>query len=352
MRERQESRLQSRVSLGDVAQRAGVSPQTVSRVVNGRPKVSAATRDRVLASMAELGYRPNVAARALRAGAFRSLGIAVFNMETLGNVRTIAGIIDEAARRGYAIEIMQIQTTHGDSTASGVSSVLTRFGENAVDGIVIIIESHLISDYSIELPDTVPSIIIESGVRADRPSVSADQEQGAEMAVRHLLGLGHPTVWHVAGPTPSNSAQARMAAWRRVLEQRGAHVPEPLVGDWSAESGYRAGVNLARDPDVTAVFAANDQMALGVVHALTDAGRRVPADVSVVGFDDMIEAAHFLPPLTTVRQDFEASGRLAVGLVLDAVEGKPVAPGPRLLDTRLIVRSSTGAFTPPIAPSQ
>ena len=348
MRGRQESRLGSRVSLEDVARHAEVSPQTVSRVVNGRPKVSVATRERVLASMSELGYRPNVAARALRAGAFRSLGIAVFNMETLGNVRTIAGVIGEAARRGYAVEIMQIQTTHGEGTASGVSSVLTRFGENAVDGILIIIESHLISDFSIDLPDSVPSVILETGVRSDRPSISADQEQGAELAVRHLLGLGHPTVWHVAGPAPSNSAQARMATWKRVLEQRGARVPEPLVGDWSAESGYRVGVHLARDPEVTAVFAANDQMALGVVHALTDAGRHVPDQVSVVGFDDMTEAAHFLPPLTTIRQDFEASGRLAVGLVVDAIEGKPVAPGPRLLDTRLIIRGSTGPYTPPI----
>jgi DNA-binding LacI/PurR family transcriptional regulator len=337
------------VSLDDVARLADVSQQTASRVINGRPNVAAATRDRVFAAMAELGYRPNVAARALRAGAFRSLGIAVYNMETLGNVRTVAAIIGEAGRRGYAIEIMQIQTSHGDSTASGVSSVLTRLGENAVDGIVIIIESHLISDYSIELPDSVPSVIIESGARGDRPSVAADQEQGAELAVRHLLGLGHPTVWHVAGPAPSNSAQARMATWRRVLEQRGARVPEPLVGDWSAESGYRAGVRLARDPEVTAVFAANDQMALGILHAFSEAGRRVPEDVSVVGFDDMTEAAHFSPPLTTVRQDFEASGRLAVGLVVDGIEGRPVDPGPRLLDTRLIIRGSTAPFAPPNA---
>lgn len=336
------------VSLREVAERAGVSGQTVSRVANNAPNVAETTRRKVLAAMAELGYRPNVAARALRLGSFGSIGVVVFTLETLGNVRTIAGAVAAAAERDYAVEIIQVQPQAPTGATEGeVSSALRRLGQDAVDGIIIIIESHLISETGLQLPDGIPSIIVEAGARPDRPSINADQQQGAAQATQHLLDLGHPTVWHIAGPAESNSARERGETWRATLVAAGRPVPEPIRGDWSAESGYRAGLELAGIPEATAVFVANDQMALGALRAFHSRGIRVPHDISVVGFDDMAEAAHFWPPLTTVHQHFEEAGALAVSLIVDEIRGVEVAPGVRRIGTTLVVRDSTGPYTGP-----
>ncbi|CAN7420144.1 LacI family DNA-binding transcriptional regulator [Microbacterium sp. LjRoot45] len=336
------------VSLREVAQAAGVSGQTVSRVANNAPNVAEPTRQKVLAAMADLGYRPNVAARALRRGSFGSIGVVVFTLGTLGNIRTIAGIVAEAARRDYAVELIQVQPGTEEGEREGqVSSALSRLGQDAVDGIIVIIESHLISKSALVFPDGIPSIIVEAGARPDRPSINADQINGARLAVRHLLDLGHPTVWHVAGPSESNSARERTETWREILEHEQRAVPEPFLGDWSADSGYRAGLALADLAEATAVFASNDQMALGVLRALHERGVRVPDDVSVVGFDDMDEAAHFWPPLTTVHQFFEDAGSLAVSLIIDEIQGRDLAPGVRTVATELVVRQSTGPYTGP-----
>ncbi|WP_136706284.1 substrate-binding domain-containing protein [Agromyces sp. H66] len=172
--------------------------------------------------------------------------------------------------------------------------------------------------------------------------VDTDQAHGARLATEHLLGLGHRTVWHVAGPERSYSATRRRESWARTLHEHGAEVPPVQVGDWTSESGHALGVELARDPEVTAIFAANDQMALGVLRALHEAGRAVPAEVSVVGFDDMAESASFWPTLTTVRQFFGEVGRRSVETLLHEVEGgRP--RGTTLVDTELVVRASTAA---------
>ena len=332
------------VSQRDVARLAGVSGQTVSRVANGVEVVAERTRLRVEAAMAQLGYRPNVAARALRLGAFGSIGVVVFNLNTLGNVRTIGAIATEAAARGYAIEILQVQPAHADSSETGVPSAFKRLSEDAVDGIIIIIESHIISEAALQFPSGVPSVVVESGARPDLPSVNAHQSQGARLAVDHLLDLGHPTVSHISGPAVSNSASQRAAAWRETLERRGRPLPDVIVGDWTSDFGYHAGLRLADDPAVTAVFAANDQMALGAIHAFHRRGLRIPGDISIVGFDDMAESAQFWPPLTTVHQDFEAAGALAVSLIIDEIQGGTPEPGEHRIGTSLVVRESTGPF--------
>lgn len=182
----------------------------------------------------------------------------------------------------------------------------------------------------------------------DRYSVvDTDQSGGARAAVQHLLDLGHRTVVHVAGPTESFAAQRRADAWRQTLEEAGRPVPDPVGGDWSAASGYEAGLVLAADPSCTAVFAANDQMALGVLRALHEKGRRVPDDVSVVGFDDIAESSSFVPPLTTVHQDFAEVGRLCVDGVLRQIRNETAERGTTLVPTRLVVRDSTAP--PPAA---
>ena len=200
-----------------------------------------------------------------------------------------------------------------------------QLGEQAVDGIIILVETHRLD--GVAVPEGLPVVVVDSSAQYDYPIVDNDQAHGARLATEHLLDLGHETVWHVAGPELSYSARRRRTAWQETLEAHGRTAPPVLPGDWSAGSGYEAGLRLADDDEVTAVFTANDQMALGLLRALHERGRRVPDDVSVVGFDDMEEAAYFWPPLTTVRQSFAEVGKRAV----DALIGDPVrgAPAPR-----------------------
>ena len=324
-------------SMADVAKLAGVSAQTVSRVSNGFPGVVDATRQQVLAAMKELGYRPNSAARALKRGEFRTLGVILFNMSTTGNMRTLEAVALSAAHEGYATALMPVTVPSQDE----VRGAFTRLGELAVDGVVIIMEVHLLDAAMVSLPPSAQVVVVDSNAGDRYCVVDTDQAGGARGAVRHLLDLGHPTVWHVAGPEGSFSAERRAQTWRAELAAAGRSVPELLRGDWSAESGYRAGQRLAAEPDCTAVFVANDQMALGVLRALHEHGRRVPGDVSVVGFDDVPESASFLPPLTTVHQDFTEVGRRCVQRVLRQIRNDRAEHGTTLVASRLIVRSST-----------
>jgi DNA-binding LacI/PurR family transcriptional regulator len=172
-----------------------------------------------------------------------------------------------------------------------------------------------------------------------------DQRGGAIRATRHLLSLGHETVWHLSGPANWIDARGRVEGWRSVLEAEGRPVPAVPVGDWSAHSGYQLGKRLAIDPSVTAIFVANDQMTLGVLRALREAGVRTPQDVAVVGFDDIPESEFFAPPLTTVRQDFEAVGKQGIALLLDLIEGRPPAASRIAIEPQLVVRASTFPYT-------
>lgn len=327
----------ARVSMADVARLAGVSSQTVSRVSNGSPSVDPRTRARVLAAMRELGYRPNSAARALKRGEFRTLGVIVFTLHTTGSVRTLEAIAASAAEEGYAITLIPVSA----QTQDEVLGAFTRLGELAVDAVIVVMEVHLVDDAVVRLPPGLPVVVADSEADEHYTAVDTDQAGGSRAAVLHLLELGHRTVWHLAGPQRSIAAERRARAWRAALRERGLPVPAPLHGDWSAESGYRLGLELAADPACTAVFAANDQMALGLLRALHVSGRSVPGDVSVVGFDDIPEAASFLPPLTTIRQDFAEVGRRLVAGALHRLRGGAAPRGAAVVPTGLVVREST-----------
>jgi DNA-binding LacI/PurR family transcriptional regulator len=188
----------------------------------------------------------------------------------------------------------------------------------------------------------VHAVVVDSDAGDRYSEVDTDQADGARRAVRHLLDLGHRTVWHVTGPRTSYASQRRAQAWRAALEEAGRPVPEPLHGDWSAGSGYAAGLALAAEPSCTAVFASNDQMALGLLRAFHEHGRAVPGDISVVGFDDIPDSAYFVPPLTTVHQDFAEVGRRCVQQALAQIRDNEASrPGTDLVPTRLVVRAST-----------
>ncbi|SCF83196.1 LacI family DNA-binding transcriptional regulator [Streptomyces sp. Ncost-T10-10d] len=323
--------------MADVARVAGVSSQTVSRVSNGFPGVNEETRQRVLAAMKELGYRPNSAARALKRGDFRTIGVITFTLSTTGNMRTLEAIATSAAQEGYSVTLLPVAVPTQDE----VRGAFSRLGELAVDAVIVIMEVHLLDSASLSLPPHVKIVVADSDAGDRYAVVDTDQAGGTRDAVLHLLDLGHHTVWHLAGPETSYAAQRRTDAWRSTLEEAG-RVPPPLVrGDWSAESGYRAGLHLAEQADCTAVFAANDQMALGLLRALDERGRKVPQDVSVIGFDDIPESGSFLPPLTTVHQDFAEVGRRCVQSALRQVRQGEAERGTTLVPTRLVVRDST-----------
>jgi DNA-binding LacI/PurR family transcriptional regulator len=348
----------------DVARLAGVSHQTVSRVVNGSPHVSEPTRAKVLAAMEELGYRRNGVARALARRRSGTLGVITFDTVRYGPVSTLYSIEQAASSVGLGVSIAVAERVDSDE----VVRALARLQEQSVEGILAIApQRDAVDALSAELRGR-PAVLV-GGVHgggagrfaaADelahpgQPAVGIDQRGGAAAATRHLLDLGHRTVHHLAGPRGWLDAEWRTEGWRATLAAAERPEPDTVAGDWSAGSGYRAMRRmLAAHPDLTAVFAANDPMALGALRALDEAGRRVPEDVSVVGFDDVPEAEYFRPPLTTVRQLFTEAGRRAVEMLLDMLRPEdsgalllPREPAP-VVPTELVVRRSTGPVGQP-----
>ncbi|WP_330254900.1 LacI family DNA-binding transcriptional regulator [Nocardia sp. NBC_00565] len=323
----------------DVAKLAGVSHQTVSRVLNGSPNVRPATRERVLRAVDELGYRPNAMARGLVSRRSKVLGVVSFDTVLYGPASMLLGIERAARAAGYGVSIVTMEQVD----RAGVLAATNTLVDQGVDGIVIIAPQLATAGALRDLPDRLVAVAVEAGQDIGLPSASVDQIEGARLAVRHLLDLGHRTVWHIAGPNDWLEARDRMQGWRETLHAVDASVPPIIGGDWSARSGYEAGLVLAAQPDVTAVFAANDQMALGLLRAFAERGIRVPADVSVVGFDDIPEAAYLSPPLTTVRQDFDEVGRRSMRTLLRLLEadGANHEPAPPPVVPTLVLRESS-----------
>lgn len=330
----------------DVARLAGVSHQTVSRVLNGSPGVRPATRERVEAAIAELGYRPNAAARALVTDRSAAVGVVVADTTLFGPASILLAVEQSVRRRGCEVNVASLP----DLDAASVADAFAYLEELRVGGVVVVAPQRTAADVMLALPEGTPVVAVDGGLVADLPIVCVDQAHGAALVTEHLLDLGHETVHHVAGPPDWLEAEERVAGWRATLRDAGRPVPEPVGGGWTAADGYAAGQRLARDPDVSAVFAANDPTALGVVRALQEAGRRVPDDVSVAGFDDVPEAPFYGPALTSVRQNFPELGELAVATLLDLVAGAEVPLGrvpARTVTPSLAVRASTAP--PPTA---
>ena len=324
--------------MSDVGRLAGVSHQTVSRVINGSPHVRPETRDRVLAAMEALGYRPNSVARALVTGRSKTLGVVSFDTTLYGPASTLFGIERAAHEAGYFIIVASLKALD----RSSVTDAVERLRRQGVDGILAIAPHEEAGDALLHTHADVPLVAVEAGPDDGVAVVAVDQVAGAVSATRHLLELGHLTVHHISGPPNFKESRQREDGWRSALEAAGAPVPAALAGDWSPQAGYELGRRLGADPAVTAVFVANDQMALGLLRATHEAGRAVPGELSVVGFDDIPEAAYFLPPLTTVRQDFIEMGRRSLRLLLDTIETGRGADSGSLVPPELIVRESTG----------
>jgi DNA-binding LacI/PurR family transcriptional regulator len=323
--------------MADVARAAGVSHQTVSRVLNGSDNVREETRDRVLRAVRELDYHPNSMARALVTGRSRTLGVVSFDTTLYGPASTLFAIERAAHAEGYFISTVSVTSLDRESVLEAVE----RLRGQGVDGILIITPQEAAVEAVLHVPRDMPVVAVEAGPEEAVPVVAVDQVAGAAAATRHLLELGHHTVWHVAGPSDWLEARQRIEGWTTALEEAGVDTPPLLSGDWSARSGYELGRRIATVREVTAIFAANDQMALGILRALYEAGREVPRDLSIVGFDDIPEAQFFTPPLTTVRQDFNEVGRQSLMLLLDEMAASARSSARVIVPARLEVREST-----------
>ena len=321
----------------DVARLAGVSHQTVSRVVNNLPNVRPATRQRVEDAIKQLRYRPSTAARSLVTRRSRTIGLITTGNPDYGPSSTLLGFNEAARQARYLVSISSMLETDAASMRQAVELLLSQNVE-----AIVLIAAHRGALEAIQGIDLgVPLVAVESSGRVGFHSVSIDQFRGAHTATRHLIELGHRSILHIAGPADSMDATERVRGWRSALSENGLVALEPLIGDWSPASGFHLGQQLATADNFTAIFAANDQMALGAIHALANAGVRVPHDVSIIGFDDIPEAEHFSPPLTTIRQDFAELGRTVMStlleLILDGSLEEAKHPEPTL-----IVRESTG----------
>jgi len=313
----------------EVAAAAGVSRQTVSRVLNNHPSIRPETRERVLAAMEQLSFRPNRAARMLTTARSQALGVLVASPSSLFGPASSIDAIERAARdAGYFVTVAHAVSLD----AAAVEAALEQLSAQAVEGVVVVAPQQRIQDAMDAVALRVPSITLHGAGTAGDHGVFVDQLEGARLATRHLLDLGHTRIAHLSGPGDWSEARARREGFLLEMEAAGADAVVSREGDWTAASGAEIGAELLADAAITAVFSSNDQMAIGAMHAARVAGRSIPDDLAVVGFDDIPEAAFLAPPLTTVRQDFAELGRRAVARLVAEIEGRtldfdaPVAP--------------------------
>ncbi len=326
-----------RPSMRQVATLAGVSHQTVSRVINGHPNISDETRRRVLEVIETLNYRPNSAARALASRRSNRIGVLVDSASQYGPNSTLRAVEDVARRTGFSVSSITVSEDRAISPHEAVEHLMAQ----GIDALCVIAPRSSSVDLLREVSDGLPTLVVKAEPDDTFLTVSVDQHLGAKLAVAHLVELGHRDILHVAGPLDWLDARGREYGWREQMLEANLPTREPVLGDWTADFGYSFARSCGAAPDFTAVFAANDQMALGILHGFAAAGVRVPEDVSVVGFDDLPESRHFLPPLTTIRQDFQAVGRRSIENLLATVQGGE-APRWSLIPPELVVRESTG----------
>ncbi|MFV0252783.1 MAG: LacI family DNA-binding transcriptional regulator [Beutenbergiaceae bacterium] len=328
-----------RPGMTDVARLAGVSHQTVSRVLNDHPSVRPQTRERVLAAIDSLGYRRNRSARALVTSRSGLIGIVTSGSSHSGPAGTL-GALEQAARAAGYFATVAVAPEPDPQLHAEIAGA---FVEQGVEGVIVIAPTPGVAEVAEGLRAEVPVLVVSARPPTGTPTISLDQAGGAGLAAEYLADLGHTDVVHISGPPDWFDATARSAGWHSSLSAAGIAARPDLRGDWSSARGYAVGQQLLSDLP-TAVFAANDLTALGVLRVFAEAGVRVPQDVSVIGFDDLAGASDFYPPLTTVRQDLGALGVAAVSSLIEAIAGEDVDH--RLLEPELIVRASTAIAQP------
>ncbi len=340
-----------RTTIKQVASEAGVSTQTVSRVVNGRPDVSPETRERVQNVIERMRYQPSALARSLIQQRSYTLGVVTAGLKQIGPSRTLNGITQAAEQAGYALLLKELPRYDADDILPIFDALLSRH----VDGIIWAVPEvgeNRRPFSSLPLQLNVPVVYITMESREGLSSVSVDNYLGGRMATAHLIEQGYRRIGHIAGPLDWWESRQRMAGWRDTLRECGLEAGEWhwAEGNWSSASGAQATEQLfAQYPDMDAIFAGNDQMALSVLLTAGRRGLRVPDDLGIVGFDNIPESEFFSPPLTTIQQDQYKVARIAVEEVIAIIESdwqggvttdrKPVVLAPKLIIRQSSVRS-------------
>ncbi len=333
------------VTIFDVAERAGVSYSTVSRVVNDFTHVKPATRAKVQAAMEELGYVANLKARSLAGGRSRVIGVLIYDLNTNYSVEVVRGIDEEVAILDYD---MILSTSHHRRKKE--ADHVTNLTSGLVDGLLIVLPSNL-DAYVENLEDlNYPFVLIDhQGLgREGSGSVEATNIQGGYDATRHLLDLGHRRIGIITGPYSDpravNCAGDRLAGYQTALEEAGIPFDPALVheGNFLFESGREGGERLlALETPPTAIFAGSDESAFGVMSVAKKRGLSVPNDLSVVGFDDIPEASYRQPGLTTIRQPLREMGRLATRMLIEHLENNEEPLNRVEVPTTLKIRATT-----------
>jgi len=335
-----------RISIIRVAQVADVSIQTVSRVINEQPGVSLKTRERVLKIIEDLGYYPSRAAKAMR-GASRTLGIVGYGLEFYGPSRTLIGAQQEASRRNYGTVVELVQEPENVDVRAIFETLLS----NHVDGIVWCIPD-IGSNVKLVVSQlekvNVPLVFTDTSPVSHDLLTYCDNYLGGLVATRHLAEGGHQMIGLITGPLSYFSARERKRGWQDALHEYNLSWHDDLVveGDWRPQSGAEALTHLiAHNPDMTAVFASNDQMALGVLHSAEQMGLNVPDDLAVIGYDDIPEAAFFHPSLSSIRQNIIALGAGVVNQIIQAIESTVIkgqyTPDVSVIQPELVIRASS-----------
>lgn len=337
-----------RLTIKLVASAAGVSTQTVSRVMNNRPDVSAETRERVQKIVEELDYQPSALARSLIRQRSYTLGVVTAGLKYIGPSRTLSGITNAAEEFGYSLLLKELPSFN----ANNVVPILQEFLSHHADGIIWAVPEvgenrEWLNNPPIHLE--IPIVFLTMQPREHVPVVSIDNYLGGRMAMAHLLEQGYRHIGHISGPLDWWEASQRMAAWKDALQEEGIEVHDThwVEGNWSSASGAQAIEKLIQQyPDMDAVFAANDQMALSIIQAACQKKLRIPEDIAVVGFDNIPESAFFSPPLTTVQSEQYSVGKVAVEEVIKIIEAgwqglDPVDPKSIILQPTLVVRQSS-----------
>lgn len=335
------------VTIKDVARVAGVSAQTVSRVINNRPDVASETRSRILEVIAELGYAPNIIAQSLSSGRSSTLGVIGFGLEYFGSTSVLRGIEKRANDIGFSIILSLLDEYEMDRVDRILMELLSRQVEGviwSIPGIGRTLEglSHKFAQSGI------PVVFLNKEQTENNMVVALNNRMGGQMATQHLLEQGYRRIGLITGPTGWWEAHQRRLGWQETLRDAGVTDFDALLeeGDWSPQSGEAALYRLLeKSPDLDAVFVSNDQMALGVLQAARRLNLHVPQDLGVVGFDDIPEASYFYPALTTVRQNARLLGALAVEKLHDYIRGdeqhRALAAETTWVEPRLIVRESS-----------
>lgn len=325
-----------KLGIREVAAIAGVSHMTVSRVLNGHPNIRPSTRQRVLDVIQELDFRPNSAARALATQRTQRIGVIVESAVEFGPTSTLRGLEFAARSSGYSVTSVAMQDDASLTPEGAVRNLIAQ----GVDALCVVAPRSSSVSALRRISIDVPVLVVKAAKDPAFLTVSVDQQLGTTLAVDHLVSLGHRDILHLSGPLDWLDARGRERAFHSRIEQWGLKARPVVVGDWTADFGFDYAANLKGIPEYTAMFVANDEMALGVIHGFHDRGIGVPDEISVVGFDDLPLSRHFIPPLTTVRQDFHALGIKAMEVLRAALEGREI-PQRSKIPSELVIRSST-----------